>query len=344
MKQNKSTQFERANKIAAYDNLDTDVENARKSLEHTLKYLSESNHDPVDRLRGKRSSEEGIIGIGGGSGSSHLHRGKHLNKQGTPSKFKEGAINMPQTRIRTPAMPTRLQSPRRNGLSPREDDDDDDDDDDVEDGDEDEDEVRKLQMEFEHQLQQGKSNGVGNRRIQVGALKQLNRPTYSCSSCGARFHIKSLLGAHRRIHDDDFKVRFRERRMRETVKRATAKVDNKQCKFCDRIFDLERAMRIHQLCHCTKITPQQRRKLGYTDLAHEKKNAPLPSFRCLPKSQVLPLHQLVADPSMPYVALGPDAIKMIEQEQQQQQQQLLKARRRTTKYTVKVAGPLGRWR
>lgn len=180
-----------------------------------------------------------------------------------------------------------------------------------------------------------------NLRSQL-SMKHINRPTYSCSSCGAIFHIKSLLGAHRRTHDDDFKVRFRNRHLREssTAIAGGANANAKQCKFCDRYFDLERALRIHQMCHCNKITPQQRRKLGYTDLAHEKKNTPLPTFQRLPKSQTALDGGVdsVPDPNMPYVALGPQAIKMIEQEQQK------KAKRPPTKYTVKVAGPMGRWR
>lgn len=175
-----------------------------------------------------------------------------------------------------------------------------------------------------------------NLRSQLN-IKNINKPTYSCNACGATFHIKSLLGAHRRTHDDDFKVRFRSKRGRESNTVIDGTTNGKQCKFCDRFFDLERALRIHQMCHCNKITPQQRRKLGYTDLAHEKKNAPLPTFQRMPKSQTT-LERTVPDPNMPYVALGPGAIKMIEQEKQ------LKAKRSATKYTVKVAGPMGRWR
>lgn len=175
-----------------------------------------------------------------------------------------------------------------------------------------------------------------NRRSQLN-IKNINKPTYTCSACGARFHIKSLLGAHRHTHDDDFKVRFRSRRGREESTGIDGATNGKQCKFCDRFFDLERALRIHQMCHCSKITPQQRRKLGYTDLAHEKKNAPLPTFQRMPKSQTA-LERTVPDPNMPYVALGPGAIKMIEQEKQ------MKAKRSSVKYTVKVAGPMGRWR
>lgn len=219
-----------------------------------------------------------------------------------------------------------MQSPRRNGLSPRDDF-----------GEEEENDELKLARSMRGAIQEEYERHLNdtNHRSQL-SIKQMHKPTYSCSSCGAIFHIKSLLGAHRRTHDDDFKVRFRGRRFRENSTAQAAIPSGKQCKFCDRTFDLERALRIHQLCHCNKITPQQRRKLGYTDLAHEKKNAPLPNFQRLSK-QGLPLHT-VPDPNMPYVALGPAALKMIEQEQQ------MKAKRRSPKYTVKVAGPMGRWR
>jgi len=222
-----------------------------------------------------------------------------------------------------------LQSPRRNGLSPR-------DFFNEEDYEEDEDEEGKLNASMEQELDQHLNFGPGIRRSRLSI--KMRKPTYSCSCCGAQFHIKSLLGAHRRTHDDDFlgRVRFRGKAFpRESNTTLTAA--GQQCKYCDRVFDLERALHIHQMCHCNKITPQQRRKLGYTDLAHEKKNTPLPNFQRMPRS-TLPSHT-TPDPNMPYVALGPAALKMIEQEQQQ-----LKAKRRATKYTVKVAGPMGRWR
>lgn len=100
-------------------------------------------------------------------------------------------------------------------------------------------------------------------------------PSYSCGVCGAKFHIRSLLGAHRHTHDDDFKVRFRARRPRES---RTTLTTVHLCKYCDRSFDLERTLHIHLLSYCKKIPPQQRRKLAFTELAHEKK-APLPNFQ-----------------------------------------------------------------
>ncbi|XP_064538422.1 uncharacterized protein LOC135428387 [Drosophila montana] len=322
MKHNKAAQYQRNIKIQTYDQLESDMENAHKAVERKLNYLSESNHVTSNsraiRRRGQRSSE-------GGSGGHH-HRRKHSNKKSSQSKIKDDTSS---NAARQKSVHTFLQSPRRNGLSPR----------DLIDEEEEDDEMKlsrtmrgAMQEEYEQHL------GHSHRRSQL-SIKHINKPTYSCSSCGAIFHIKSLLGAHRRTHDDDFLVRFRGRRLRESSTALTAVPAGKQCKFCDRTFDLERALRIHQLCHCNKITPQQRRKLGYTDLAHEKKNAPLPNFQRMAKAahNGLPLHT-VPDPNMPYVALGPAAIKMIEQEQQ------MKAKRRTTKYTVKVAGPMGRWR
>ncbi|EDW58142.1 uncharacterized protein [Drosophila virilis] len=325
MKHNKAAQYQRNIKIQTYDQLESDMENAHKAVERKLNYLSESNHVTSNsraiRRRGQRSSE-------GGSGGGHHHRRKHGNKKSSQSKIKDDTSSnaAPQ---KSDTVHSFLQSPRRNGLSPR----------DLIEEEEDDDEVKlsrtmrgAMQEEYEQHL------GHSHRRSQL-SIKHINKPTYSCSSCGAIFHIKSLLGAHRRTHDDDFLVRFRGRRLRESSTALAAVPAGKQCKFCDRTFDLERALRIHQLCHCNKITPQQRRKLGYTDLAHEKKNAPLPNFQRMAKGahNGLPLHT-VPDPNMPYVALGPAAIKMIEQEQQ------MKAKRRTTKYTVKVAGPMGRWR
>ncbi|KAL7743537.1 hypothetical protein ACLKA6_013343 [Drosophila palustris] len=290
--------------------------------ERKLNYLSESNHVTASprtvlrRGRGQRSSD-------GGSGG-HNPRRKHGKKASQMKLKDETMINVGRPKISTIA--NFLQSPRRNGLSPR---------DIIEEEGEEEDDDGKLSRSLQDELNHHLTMGHTNRRSQL-SIKHMHRPTYSCSSCGAQFHIKSLLGAHRRTHDDDFKVRFRARRTRESNTTLTAV--GKQCKFCDRYFDLERALHIHQLCHCSKITPQQRRKLGYTDLAHEKKNAPLPNFQRMPRG-VLPA-PTTPDPNMPYVALGPAAIKMIEQEQQQQQ----KVKRRSTKYTVKVAGPMGRWR
>ncbi|XP_023176395.1 uncharacterized protein LOC111603150 isoform X2 [Drosophila hydei] len=291
MKQNKIAPYQRSIKVQTYDQLDSDMEDAQKTVQRKLNYLAESNRMTVNsravRRRAQRSSD--------------------------------GGSDRPNRRAF-------LQSPRRNGLSPRDDF-----------GEEEENDELKLARSMRGAIQEEYERHLNdtNHRSQL-SIKQMHKPTYSCSSCGAIFHIKSLLGAHRRTHDDDFKVRFRGRRFRENSTAQAAIPSGKQCKFCDRTFDLERALRIHQLCHCNKITPQQRRKLGYTDLAHEKKNAPLPNFQRLSK-QGLPLHT-VPDPNMPYVALGPAALKMIEQEQQ------MKAKRRSPKYTVKVAGPMGRWR
>ncbi|KAH8416852.1 hypothetical protein KR222_009118 [Zaprionus bogoriensis] len=295
-----------------------------------LNYFPESNprratpQTRAGKRRGQRSSDAGSTG--------HPRR-KHTAKQKSPQmKLKDDdEVTIIASQKKSPQVHTFFQSPRRNGLSPRVD---------LIDEDDEEEEgkmLRSMGGGMQDDYKQHQHHQHTNRRSQL-SIKHAHRPSYSCSSCGATFHIKSLLGAHRRTHDDDFKVRFRSRRARDstTAMAAATASSGKQCKFCDRFFDLERALRIHQLCHCNKITPQQRRKLGYTDLAHEKKNAPLPTFERIPKSQMV--LNTVPDPNMPYVALGPGAIKMIEQEQQQ------KAKRRPTKYTVKVAGPMGRWR
>ncbi|XP_034478329.1 uncharacterized protein LOC117784639 [Drosophila innubila] len=313
---NRNSQHQQRNiKLQTFDKSNADADHVHRTLERKLNYLSESNHVTASsrpfRRRGQRSSEGGSVG--------HNHKRKHGKKTSQMKLKDEGTTNVGHPKISTIA--NFLQSPRRNGLSPR---------DIIEEEGEEEDDDGKLSRSIQDELIMGQTNLRSNLSI-----KHMHKPTYSCSSCGAQFHIKSLLGAHRRTHDDDFKVRFRGRRARESNTTLTAA--GKQCRFCDRYFDLERALHIHQLCHCNKITPQQRRKLGYTDLAHEKKNTPLPNFQRMPRG-TLPA-PTTPDPNMPYVALGPAAIKMIEQEQQQQ-----KAKRRSTKYTVKVAGPMGRWR
>ncbi|ALC50000.1 CG6470 [Drosophila busckii] len=328
MKHIKSTPYQRNAKLQPYDNLDIDVENARKAVERKLNYLSESNYiansSRALRRRSQRSSE-GILAPG-----VH-HRRKHNAKKMSQLKPKDDLSHI--TREKNVGLKAFFQSPRRNGLSPR----------DLFPDDEDEIKYdRSLAGQAQDQFDQNQNIANSNQRSQM-SIKHIHKPTYSCSSCGAIFHIKSLLGAHRRTHDDDFKVRFRTRRPREDISAALTSAaiaaSGKQCKFCDRVFDLERALRIHQMCHCNKITPQQRRKLGFTDLAHEKKNAPLPTFQRLPKGVQPSLPSInVPDPNMPYVALGPAALKMIEQEQQQ------KSKRRNTKYIVKAAGPMGRWR
>ncbi|KAH8314767.1 hypothetical protein KR074_004173 [Drosophila pseudoananassae] len=272
--------------------VEKEVENSRKAVERQLIYLSESNRAPAPTRPGRRGAG-GKMGVGGGAPLSVAgnesnvtgHRRKHSKKQHqqavslpmrdeTPSPKEK-----PKSRARTPYN-VFMESPRRNGLTPR-------------------DPVAEAELTAYMAAQRTGTGSSKVRRLQETLLQEdgdgaedefgrldLNenlgsyppaepQPTYTCGVCGAKFHIRSLLGAHRRTHDDDFKVRFRGRRPRDSN---TTLMAGSQCKFCDRRFDLERTLHIHQLCHCKKIPPQQRRKLAYTELAHEKK-APLPSFR-----------------------------------------------------------------
>ncbi|XP_017098696.2 uncharacterized protein [Drosophila bipectinata] len=280
--------------------VEKEVENSRKAVERQLIYLSESNRAPAP-TRPSRRSAAGRIGGGGGGGGAGAplsvagnepsnvgtgHRRKHKKQHHQPAVSlpmrdeTPSPKEKPKSKARTPYN-VFMESPRRNGLTPR-------------------DPVAEAELAAYMAAQRTGTGSSKVRRLQEHLLQEdgdgaedefgrldLNenlgnyppaepQPTYTCGVCGAKFHIRSLLGAHRRTHDDDFKVRFRSRRRpRDSNTTLTA---GSQCKFCDRRFDLERTLHIHQLCHCKKIPPQQRRKLAYTELAHEKK-APLPSFR-----------------------------------------------------------------
>ncbi|KAH8419862.1 hypothetical protein KR009_003366 [Drosophila setifemur] len=260
-----------------------EVDPIRRSLENKLKYLSESNQTrPVSRASG---------GTAGGPADAQRRRNdRKLRSQATFIRVKaetppEEPAKVENNRLKG-GYNVFLESPRRNGLTPR-------------------DPVAEAELAALMAAQRigaGAGAGTGSgprsnhmRRLQNvllheeedGEIGHLNikplstyaqaahLPSYSCSVCGAKFHIRSLLGAHRRTHDEDFKVRFRSRRLRDSD---TTLVAGNLCKFCDRRFDLERTLHIHQLTHCKKISPQQRRKLAFTELAHEKK-APLPSFQ-----------------------------------------------------------------
>ncbi|XP_017074228.1 uncharacterized protein LOC108109938 [Drosophila eugracilis] len=226
------------------------------------------------------ASDGGTAGHGG-------HRRKHTKKQPALAPVKEMVFDEEETlqekvykfenRMRG-GYNIYLESPRRNGLTPR-------------DYEAEAAEIAALtaaQRTPSGTMKKGFLTMDGKEiveedfgRLQLKPLSSYaqnhhHMPSYSCGICGAKFHIRSLLGAHRRTHDDDFKVRFRGRRTkRESSTTLTAA---NLCKFCDRKFDLERTLHIHLLSYCKKIPPQQRRKLAYTELAHEKK-APLPSFQ-----------------------------------------------------------------
>ncbi|XP_016986682.1 uncharacterized protein LOC108049853 [Drosophila rhopaloa] len=278
------------------DFAEAEVENARKAVERKLIYLSESNRANAPSRPGKRSA--GGVGVGGagvGGTAGHaihgghvVHRRKHSKKPPVPPKPPKPTVDEETSfHEKTDKYEKRtrggynvyLESPRRNGLTPR-------------------DYVAEAAEmaallaaqrtssgttrpdQLLEEAKEGQDGELG--RLQLKPLSSYAHdhhqlPSYSCGVCGAKFHIRSLLGAHRHTHDDDFKVRFRGRRQRDSSTTLTA---GNLCKFCDRKFDLERTLHIHQLCHCKKIPPQQRRKLAFTELAHEKK-APLPSFqRC----------------------------------------------------------------
>ncbi|KAH8250575.1 hypothetical protein KR038_000899, partial [Drosophila bunnanda] len=274
--------------------VEAEMEMSRKAVEHKLISLSKPNQAivpprPVKRggTRGTGVAGAGTVGGGGGGGGGGgaVHRRKHGKKQeATKSKImatddssKHEKLNKVESRVRG-GYNVLLESPRRNGLTPRD---------------------FAAEAELAALMATAQRSGSGgynskpcNRgQEKLGAgdadsFEHLNpplnpfaqrgvMPRYKCSECGARFQVRSLLGAHRRTHDGDFKVRFCNRCPKGS---STALDTTNQCKFCDRKFDLVRTLHIHQLTHCKKIPPQQRRKLGYTELAHEKK-APLPSFQ-----------------------------------------------------------------
>ncbi|KAH8362448.1 hypothetical protein KR200_011221, partial [Drosophila serrata] len=271
--------------------VEAEMEMSRKAVEHKLISLSTTNQAivpprPVKR-GGTKGTGAGTVGGGGGGGGGGAGGGprrKQGKKQETTKpkrKVSEESsnhekLNKVESRNRG-GYNVLLESPRRNGLTPR-----------------DfaaEAELNALMATAQRNVAGGLNSKQVNRMLEhVGAgdaddfghlpslstLGQLGVvPRYKCSECGARFHVRSLLGAHRRTHDEDFKVRFCNRCPKQGSN--TILDTTNQCKYCDRKFDLVRTLHIHQLAHCKKIPPQQRRKLAYTELAHEKK-APLPSF------------------------------------------------------------------
>ncbi|KAH8367832.1 hypothetical protein KR084_003300 [Drosophila pseudotakahashii] len=279
-------------KTQPQDLVESEVENARKAVERKLIYLTESNRAIAPSpSRPVRRSTGGGEGVGSGGTKTHVaHRRKHGKKhpaQAPPKEMSEDEEETLQEKAykyenrRRSGYNVLLESPRRNGLTPRDY----------------EAEAAELAALLAaqrtssgtakpagHLLEDGEKENTDGEfgRLQLKPLNSYAQdhrlPSYSCGVCGAKFHIRSLLGAHRRTHDDDFKVRFRGRRPLDSSTTLTA---TNMCKFCDRSFDLERTLHIHLLCHCKKISPQQRRKLAFTELAHEKK-APLPIFQRAP--------------------------------------------------------------
>lgn len=85
MKQNKIAPYQRSIKVQTYDQLDSDMEDAQKTVQRKLNYLAESNRMTVNsravRRRAQRSSD-------GGSDRPN-RRGKHSNKKCSQSKLKD---------------------------------------------------------------------------------------------------------------------------------------------------------------------------------------------------------------------------------------------------------------
>ncbi|SPP77302.1 uncharacterized protein LOC117579823 [Drosophila guanche] len=219
--------------------VESDVENSRKAVERKLIYLSEANHKATPSRAVRRQAQGGHTGKGRGDGK---HPKKHLAQE---------AAGGDKIRIRA------LDSARRNGLSLS---------DDTEESDMESVSLRLQDVVLEAEQAERSMSGVYGRK----QMSTKPADAYTCNVCGAKFRIKSLLGAHRRTHGEDFAVRFRTHRACSN----TTLTNGHVCKYCDRKFDLERTLHIHQLCHCKKIPPQLRRKLPYTELLHEKK-APL---------------------------------------------------------------------
>ncbi|XP_034656032.1 uncharacterized protein LOC117893503 [Drosophila subobscura] len=220
--------------------VEADVENPRKAVERKLIYRSEANHKATPSRAFRRQAQGGHTDKGRGDGK---HTKKNLARE---------AAGGDKIRIRA------LDSARRNGLSLS---------DDTEESDMESLSRRLQDVVLEAEQAERRLSGVYGRK----QMSTKPAGAYTCNVCGAKFRIKSLLGAHRRTHDEDFAVRFSKHRARGSN---TTLTNGHVCKYCDRKFDLERTLHIHQLCHCKKIPPQLRRKLPYTELLHEKK-APL---------------------------------------------------------------------
>ncbi|KAH8342247.1 hypothetical protein KR059_011494 [Drosophila kikkawai] len=271
--------------------VEAEMEKSRRAVEHKLISLSGPNQAIVLPRPGKRATKGTASGAGvgdaatvGGGGGASVQRRRQGKKQEATKPHLLVSDEMPeQEKLYKVESRTRggynvlLESPRRNGLTPR-----------------DfaaEAELAALMAAAQRSGTGGSNSKLGYRMHEktgdgdaedIGHLMPLSAygqlgvlPRYKCTECGARFHVRSLLGAHRRTHEDDFKVRFCNRCPKGS---STTLTTSNQCKFCDRKFDLVRTLHIHQLTHCKKIPPQLRRKLCYTELAHEKK-APLPSFQ-----------------------------------------------------------------
>ncbi|EDW86251.1 uncharacterized protein Dwil_GK16023 [Drosophila willistoni] len=288
------------------NSVEDDVEKSRRAVERKLMYLSEANHmaGPSRNVRARTSrggAGEPLATAGGGAqnreasrkvpganaAAEYAHKGKQAVKKCWQTAYPPQNATEKPSRVTGGHNVLKIESPRRNGLTPR---------DPLEDLDLTPSELnisRRMhdiirEAEYEEMCLMSKGgNTYGLHRLNSkplssyvhGQVKEqepapIPQPLYNCNLCAAKFNIRSLLAAHRRTHDDDFKIRFAKKRSKDSTTTLTC---SNQCKFCDRKFELERTLHIHQMCHCKKISPQHRRKLQFTELAHEKK-APLPSF------------------------------------------------------------------
>ncbi|XP_068151863.1 uncharacterized protein [Drosophila tropicalis] len=288
------------------NSVEDDVKKSRRAVEPKLIYLSETNHmaGPARnvRPRGPRGGAgEPLATVGGGAqnrersrkvsgadaAAGYANKGKQAAKKSWQTAYPPQNATEKLSRVTDGHNVLRTESPRRNGLTPR---------DPFEDLDltptnsnvarrmhdiilEAEREERRFSSKSGNTYGRGRLNSKPLSSYVHGQFKEQEpaptpQPLYNCNLCGVKFNIKSLLAAHRRTHDDDFKIRFSKKRSKDSNTTLTC---GNQCRFCDRKFELERTLHIHQMCHCKKISPQHRRKLQFTELAHEKK-APLPSF------------------------------------------------------------------
>ncbi|XP_034114122.1 uncharacterized protein LOC117574393 [Drosophila albomicans] len=129
-------------------------------------------------------------------------------------------------------------------------------------------------------------------------------PKFNCQLCSATFLAKQQLDVHMRKHLEHKKPGV--------------------CKYCDKKFQLERALHIHLMQNCQKIPPAEKRKLQYTELNHEKK-AQLPKL-LPPESPVFPCKPTITDSS-----LG--------RSNKLQQQQLMSNKEEQQKAVVPMAPP-----
>lgn len=95
MKQNKITSYQRNMKVQTYDPLESDMENAQKTVERKLNYLSESIvNTRAMRRRGQRSSDGSSVVLHrrGKQGKKRSSQSKLNDDTSTISRQKTGAV------------------------------------------------------------------------------------------------------------------------------------------------------------------------------------------------------------------------------------------------------------